>query len=768
MSDALFQALFSYRPVVFSQGDFRFDPTWASVVGAVLVAVASGFALMTYKRIWVNRGRPRDRVVLTALRVSALALVLFCLFRPTLIVRAAVPQQNVVAVLVDDSRSMQIPDMDGKARAEFVRQQVGDAGSPLMRALSERFLVRLFRFASTPSRVSSVKDLGFAGAETRLATALDGIRDELSGLPVSAVVVISDGADTSEAPMTEALLNMKAQKLPVFAIGVGSQKLPRDIQVDRVSAPRTVLRNASLFLDVVVTNTGYGGETVTVDVEDEGRIVGSEKVQLPRDGSPLTVKVRALASEPGPRMFRFRVVPQQGEVVTQNNQRETMILVRDIREKILYYEGEPRFEMRFWRRGVFDDKNLEVIALQRTADNKFMRLFVTEPDDPNELATGFPTSREELFKYTALVLGSVEAAALTGEQLKNIADFVDVRGGGLLMIGGARSFGEGGYGSTPLADVLPLVMDPRTQVADDEEDGYFARLKVAPTLQGLEHAVTQIEETEAASAARWPQMPLVTTANAPMALKPGATELLRGTDEGGRAHVVLAAQKYGRGKAIALALQDTWTWQMHHTIAVEDQTFERFWRQLIRFLVEGVPGPVDVRTVERVEPGQAVTVEASVVDSTWVDVNDASVVAHITQPDGGSATVPLQWSGNRSGLYRGTFVTGAQGPYEVTVDATRGDKPSGSGSTYVRAAEGEAEFFDPTMHPATLQRMAEETGGRFYQADNFAGIAEDVRYGGRGVTSVEERPLWNMPIILVGLMTLVCAEWGYRRVVGLS
>ena len=78
---------------------------------------------------------------------------------------------------------------------------------------------------------------------------------------------------------------MKAQKLPVFAVGVGSEKLPRDIQIDRVSTPRSVLKDASLFIDVVVTNSGYAGRTVTVDVEDDGRIIGSQKVQLPTDGT---------------------------------------------------------------------------------------------------------------------------------------------------------------------------------------------------------------------------------------------------------------------------------------------------------------------------------------------------------------------------------------------------------------------------------------------------------------------------------------------------
>jgi len=759
--EALFQALFSYRPVVFQQGEFRFDVSAASMVAAVLALGLMAAAVFTYRTVRL-KGRVRDRIVLTVLRMAALGLVLFCLFRPTLVVRAAIPQQNVVAVLLDDSRSMQIPDVNGQPRGEFVRQQFA-ANQAVMKALSDRFLVRLFRFSSTAGRLNNPTELGFTGSQTRLGAALQGARDELAGLPVAGVVLVSDGADTSDASLSDALLGMKAEKLPVFTVGVGSSKLARDLQIDRVNVPRTVLKGASLLVDAVITQTGYDGKTVRLDVEDDGHIVGSEEVRLPGDGSPATVRVRATAADAGSRIFRFRVAPQPDEVVTQNNAREAMIDVRDAREKILYFEGEPRFEMKFIRRAVDDDKNLQVVSLQRTADNKFLRLGV---DNPDEIAGGFPKTRDELFAYRGLIIGSVEAGAFSGDQLQMIADFVDRRGGGLLMLGGARSFGEGGYGGTPVADALPLAIDPKTRAGEAQT---FERLSVAPTLAGQAHAATQVAATEAASAARWRELPKVTAINAPLPIKPGATVLLTGTDERGRTQTVLAAQQYGRGKAIAFLAQDSWQWQMHASIPLEDMTHENFWRQMLRWLVDGVPSVVEARTTtERVEPGEAVTIEAAVVDPAFVELNDASVTAHVARPGGAVIDVPMVWTGERDGQYRGSFISSEAGAYDVTVDATRAGKAIGSGVTHVRAAASDAEYFDPTMHEAPLRRIAEETGGKFYTAENVTGLAEDVRYAGRGVTSVEERELWNMPIILVTLMGLMFAEWGYRRAVGLA
>src|SRR4051812_26421404 len=88
--DTVFQALFSYRPVVFQQGEFRFDLSTATLVAAGIALVVIAAAVLTYRRVRVKEGRLRDRIVLTTLRIAALGVVLFCLLRPTLIVRAAV------------------------------------------------------------------------------------------------------------------------------------------------------------------------------------------------------------------------------------------------------------------------------------------------------------------------------------------------------------------------------------------------------------------------------------------------------------------------------------------------------------------------------------------------------------------------------------------------------------------------------------------------------------------------------------------------------
>ena len=323
-----------------------------------------------------------------------------------------------------------------------------------MKALSEQI-----RASSIPILVGgrhasgSTDDLTFAGAQTRLSAALDGARQELAGLPLAGMVLVSDGADTTDASLTESLLALKAASVPVFTVGVGRDRLARDVQIDRVSTPRTALQGTSLVIDAVVTQTGYAGETVSLDVENEGRIVGSQEVKLPMDGEPAAVRVRFTAADPGPRVFTFRIAPRPGELVTQNNAREALIDVSNRKEDILYYEGEPRPEMKFIRRAVDDDKNVTITTLQRTADNKYLRFL--DKDVPEQLASGFPKTREELFAYRGLILGSIEAGAFTGDQLRMIGEFVERRGGGLLMLGGPRLVRRRGLRGTPVADASP-------------------------------------------------------------------------------------------------------------------------------------------------------------------------------------------------------------------------------------------------------------------------------------------------------------------------
>jgi len=754
----LFRFLFKYPPLLFQQGDFSWGLSRPVLLAVMVAAAIAILALLTYRGVSPTDKRI-DRAVLVALRLAVVGVLLICLFRPTLILKAAVPQQNFLGVLIDDSRSMSIADRDGQARSAFVQEQLNGPASPLLAALSQKFVVRFFRFSSSSERVTAAGELKFGGTSTRLAPALDRARDELAGLPLAGLVMLSDGADTSDAAIDETLASLKARSIPVFTVGVGQERFARDVQVTRVETPRAVLKGTALVVDVVLSQTGYGGKSVPLTIEDDGRIVSTQEVTLPPDGESATVKVRFTANEAGARLFRFKVPTQTDEQVTQNNGRDALIQVNDRREKILYFEGEPRFEMKFIRRAVEEDKNLQVTILLRTAENKYWRGDVSDKD---ELIGGFPKTREELFAYRSVILGSVEAASFTPEQLRMLADFVSKRGGGLLMLGGRRAFAEGGWGGTPVGEVLPVVIE-------NSNEKYFSEVAAKPTRAGVTFPVTQVAGDERASNAKWNDLPPVSMVNSVRESKPGATVLLTGVDNRKQDQIVLAYQRYGRGKAIALPIQDSWLWRMDAKMAVTDTTHAMFWRRLVRWLVDGVPEQVNLTTTtDRVEPGETVKLTAEVLDPAYVEVNDSRVVARITSPSGKTSEVPVEWTVSKDGDYRTTFVPDESGIYDVQVSAERDQKQLGKSSMHVRVSAGDAEYFDAAMRAPLMKRIAEDTGGRFFTAETVATLPEAISYSGRGVTVVEERELWDMPALFIMLIGLVAAEWGYRRMRGLA
>jgi uncharacterized membrane protein len=758
MMPGLWEFFFKYPPVVFEKGQLIFASPLPATLLFISTAAVVGMAGWTYARA---RGKMRglDRAMLVTLRTAAFAVLLFMLFRPTLQIATSIEQENYVAVLIDDSRSMRIADGAEGVRGDLVREALGPAESSVLNALSERYKVRYFRFAGGAERMEGLEDLTFTGGQSRLGRALDQVRSQLSGVPLAGLVMITDGADQAEAELNSAVLGLRAASVPVFTVGVGREAFERDVEVRRVATPRSVLRGSTVVVDAVVAQTGFRGQTVQLVVEDEGRIVTAQEVQLPSDGTPAAVPVHFTANEAGTRRFRFRVMPLAGELLQDNNHQDALIEVREGPEKILYIEGEPRWEVAFMRRAIADDTQLQLVLLNRTAENKFYRLGV---DSGEELANGFPRTREELFSYRALIIGSVEASFFSREQLEMIRDFVGQRGGGFLMLGGRKAFSEGGYVGTPVADLLPVELEP------NRDTTFFAEVTVAPTRAGLVHPVLQLGADPYSSSQRWQSLPALSTFNRVTRVKPGATTLLTGaSSRGGEGQVVLAHQRYGRGMALALPIQDSWTWQMHVDIPLEDETHQTFWKQILRWLVSETPDPLTViPSTEQAAVNQPMMLQAELRDDAFRPVNGARLVAHLTDPEGTVREFPMQWSAQRDGEYQLGFTPTVPGQHQVRVDAVHGETTR-SRTLLFEAAEDGGEFFGAQMRAPLLRRIAEETGGRFYTVSDLRRLPEDIRYSGQGITRTEQLELWDMPIVFLLAVGLIAAEWGYRRKRGL-
>lgn len=760
MLDALTTLLFKYPLRVFERGDMVLAPVVPALALGIAAAVSLLLIAFAYSR--VRTLKLVDRIVLGVLRSAAVLLVLGCLLRPGLVIASAVPQRNVFAVLVDDSRSMRIADVSGGTRAAAVERVFTDTAA-LTKALGERFALRRFRFASRAEPLANVAGLKSAGTRSDLAHALSDVREELAGMPLAGVVLVSDGADNGNTTYDDALLALRARRVPVYTVGVGSERFDRDLAVDRVVAPQRALAGAAILIETDIRTRGLGAERATVTVEADGRVIATEMVRAPERGDIAHVRLRVPPLAAGTYRLAVRAKPLASEIVTENNSWQASLEVRAGPDRILYIEGEPRPEFAFLRRAVANDSGVQVVGLMRSAERKFLRLGVKDSVD---LLGGFPTSREELFSYRAIIMGSIEASFFTAEQLRMIADFVSQRGGGLLVLGGRASLSEGGFAGTPLAEVLPLTLG-RGEI---NVDGPATAVTVRPTRAGQTHPAMQLRASLPASIARWDSLPALTTVNQIGALRAGATVLLAGRVEGGRSDIpLLSYQRYGRGTSAVFAVQDSWLWRMDASIAVEDDSFQTFWRQLTRWLTDDAPARLEITaTPARVAPGEPVTLRAHVSNAFYNDVNNAAVSVSVRTPNGTVSAIPLEWSLREDGTYSGSFTPVDSGRYELTADARFGrDSVETAVSTLLVDDQG-ADVSQAERQAPLLRRIAEETGGRYYDIDDAAQLAEDAAFTNSGITVREAKDLWDMPAVFLTLALLLGAEWGYRRWRGLQ
>ncbi len=735
----------------------------ASGVEFIIVVVLAALALaaiVTYSRTRI-RHNPRSLLVFRTVRASLVVLIAVVLLRPQIHVSAALPKTNVVGVLIDDSRSMRLADMQGRTRADVVRTLLGGPDSALYKSLRERFVVRLFHTTGGGNHIERIEDLAFDGTRTKLSTSLDGVRNALAGTSVAGIVLVSDGADNGATPLQETLHTLNTRRIPVYTVGIGQERFDRDIEITQVTTPSTVLKGSSIGMQVDIAHRGFGGKSVQLRVEENGVVVSTQQIELPRDGEATTVRIRASAPTAGAHTYTVGIVPQSGEVVADNNKRTVLVTVRDTRKKILYIEGEPRFEFKFLRHAMQNDDNLQLVAMVRAMKDRFFRFGL---DDASQLVDGFPKTREELFQYSGIVIGSIEASYFSVDQMRMISDFVSERGGGLMMLGGRFAFAEGGYAGTPIADVLPVELS-------DGEYGkpVLQHVKVDVTPAGSIVSATQIAATEQESASRWKTMPPVTSVNRLLRAKSGAAVLMSGvaTNMGERT-VVMASSRYGRGKSVAFPIQDSWLWQMRSDTPVGDATYASFWRQMLRWLTSDARDRVTTTVPdEPVDIGESMQITAEVADSHYTQAMSASVIAFVRAPSGATQKVPMEWSGTRDGEYHAAFIPTERGLHQIRVEAAFNNETLTSQPTSVEVDTSRIEYFGAEQRPAVLRRIAEETGGRYYTPKTVNGLAQDLVYSEAGTTAFERLDLWDAPIVFLLLLTLICVEWGYRRSKGL-
>lgn len=751
----MFELLFKYPADIYARGQFTLDlPFWFYLA---LVSGTAVFIMWFYAHMRANM-RKRDRILLALARIAALAIIILALFQPALTVTTTEARGNTVVVLLDDSQSMRIPDHDGRPRSVFVREAFVPETGDIARLLAQRFVLRFYRFSADATPLQE-QSMVFSGHKTDLAGALADVRHELSDPAVAAMVIVSDGAVTQTASLDQTLSAFRVAGVPIYTVGVGQTSFAKDIELTSVGMPKRALKDSAITAHVLINHRGVNSERVKLLIEDDGQLIAMQEVTLLPNRPAQAVEARLIARQTGLRQLKFHIVPVAGEIIADNNARNLVLNVGDRRQPILHFEGEPRFEVKFIRRAIAKDDAVRVVSLVRTAENKFYRLGV---EHPQELADGFPQRPEDLFAYRGLILGSVEASYFSPAQLQMIADFVGRRGGNLLLLGGRRAFASGGYLGTPLAELSPLVLE------NQPGHTFQAEVAVRPTAMGKTHPLTN-GVRDGTSAKSWTTLPPLTALHPLHRVKPGALILLEGWAPALSAPLpILTHQRFGRGQVLALNAQDTWRWQMHQDIPLDDQSHETFWRQLLRWLAQSAPNRVTIHTATQdVSAQESVEITAEVMDSAYLPQNNADVHLRVTTPLGDRLRLPMTWLPASDGLYHARFTPPHPGLYDLEAEVANEENGLEVAVDHIQVGATMREYFQAEMREPLLRRLAQETGGRFYAAGDASQLADAITTA-RASAAVQQRlELWNIPAGLLLLLILLSLEWIYRRQRGL-
>jgi len=752
----MFELLFKYPAVTFTKGEFVFGrgwPLWLLAALAFAAALYAAAAAVRARSRWAVRQEEsgsswRRPVALSLLNWSVLAIALLLLWQPALSVSTLKQRQNVIAVVVDASRSMALPGQ-GTDRLTQARRLLD---SSLLNSLKAQYPVRLYSAGASATRADATSEIQPNQPVTRLGAALADIAAESATLPIGAIVLLTDGADNARGIEKQALAALKQARIPVHTVGFGPEALPADIELLAANAPARALPGARIPVTVRLRHAGFEGRTVTLTASSEGKTLATRQITLPPSGQAAAESITLLAGKAGAMNVQIKADPLGGELTPDNNSQSLLIQIEDRRPRILYIEGEPRWELKFIRRVAEASSGVELVSILRTTQNKFYRQGI---GSPAELANGFPSAAEELFAYDGLIIGTVEAGAFTPSQLSLIRAFADRRGGGILFLGGRTSFSDGAWQTTEVADILPLSLSARRDTFNRTP------VKAELTQQGALHDLTRLDDSPQANAARWRSLPPIADFQVTGPAKPATLVLAEAATAQGR-QPLLAIQPFGRGRVALLATGGTWKWQM--LMDARDQAHELFWKQMLRYLVSESRSRLAARVSDSVlNDSSALTIDAEVFDSNFLPDAEATVQARISMPGGSTAESVLQPDPVRPGHYSAPFNALAAGSYAIQLSARRGETETARDELLFRRQDGVAEAFHPEQDRPLLEDLSSRTGGKYWTPATVNRLPGEIRFSEAGLAVRQLHDLWDMPAAFILLFGLKAAEWLLRR-----
>jgi uncharacterized membrane protein len=680
---------------------------WTLILMAILAAT---FYLNLKEQLGTFR-----TVTLMCVRLLALALLVPMLFEPVFRFVTTPITRHPLAILVDTSGSMSVPDVtNGPSRIQSVWQTL----SPDLTKLNEHFVPRFYSFSTGCIELKSASDLAGINADgksTDFVTAVNKAAADIGGDKDAAIILISDGNDNVSgnvlSSLRESLKKIHtvtvgsplAQPANLLNVGVASVVAPPDADVGHDVKITATIQSTALPNHVVDVNLA--------ETDADGKQIGSpisQRLVLQPTADGQTVDFNYIPHTTGVHRIAVWIDPIPGERNTADNRQDVQILAIESRIRLLIIEGAARPEYTSLFRTLGHDANIELSTLLRVQRDRFA-------------ATGsvqtVPQTADEWNKFDVILIGDLDSSFLSPAQQTQLRQRVS-DGGGLVMIGGLKNFGAGGYQGSPLEEALPVFVGGLDMPQNMEE------FVPALTPEGAAHPIMeQITDwfptgTKPAAKQLSALKGNVVVANP----KAGAQVLM--VHPGVKEQIVLAVQQFGKGRTAAFTADTTNLWYRQFYDQGQDNVYNRFWGQLIRWLAGQ-----DVRSREKgagvdallnklvYSFGENVKLRAIVRDAHGDTTQFAQVTATLISPRLSSPlTQPLASTEGRSGGYELMLPSPgssglAPGDYTLDISATQDNATLGRQTLKFSVVPPEDEMLKIAANPAIMEQIATDSGG---------------------------------------------------------
>jgi hypothetical protein len=709
-------------------------PNWLFSIAALVLAIAAYFF---YFRTLPPLSGFR-RIFNLTLRAIVLVILFFLILEPILKLIYQQQEKPVVAVLLDNSASMNIPDPYGE-RGDSLRY-IAEQLEILQGSDSVNFYPFSFDVSSRPWNGDS---LTFAADGSDISQAITSVLDSLSGKNLQAIVLVSDGIYNRGA---NPLMIAWNSPVPVYTVMVGDSSLPKDIVVRRVQTNQITYVNKELPVEVVIWQNGYDGQKVVISVSEGNKVLVQRAITLRKSGFEQKEMLEIVAREAGDFNYTVRIQPLSGEITDRNNQQVARVQVLKSKIKVLVVSGSPTFDRR---------------ALSYLGDQlkDYTFSFLTEKDPGLYFEQSFRKAKldsQDLFIFYGFPTRNSDPAQIR-ELMKQVTNRrVPV----LWFIARTLDFQK----LREFESILPFETTSQINPIENQI--------VSLTAGGRLYPVTRLDENETANNLLWKELPPLEVYQ-PIKMRSGGQVLLEVDTHkevstvSNRDIVVCYTYRQNQIKYLVFngANFSNWHYQLQDDPA-RNNFFIRFMERTIRWLVNRDDiHQIQIQPLQRIyNVGEQIVFSGQVYDEFYQPISDARVTVTVRSDTTRSSDEMIP-DGN--GFYRQAFSGLPEGEFTYFIEARRNEKTIGSRSGKFTVKPFFLEFQEIPANADLMRQLASETGGRLYLPIQFVRNFPEKKLESRVQYSIEEYFLWNYWYWLAILVLLLGTEWLLRKRWGL-